>query len=65
MEWFKKHSDTIVILSGIISSLIWMNMKFNEVHDQINDIKTEIAVMKTVLIMQKIMPVELALKEGK
>jgi len=65
MEWFKKHSDTIVILSGIISSLLWMNMKFNEVHDQINDIKTEIAVMKTVLIMQKIMPVELALKEGK
>jgi len=49
MDWFKKHVDTAVILSGILGSVLWMNGKFNEIEKEIGIIKTEMAVMKTVL----------------
>lgn len=58
MEWIKKHVDTVIVLGGILSSVLWMNHKFAE-------IEKDIAIMKTVLIMQKIMPQELAVKEEK
>jgi len=53
MDWMKKHVDTVIILGAIITSMLWMNGKFNE-------IEKDIAVIKTVLIMKQIMPVELA-----
>jgi len=53
MEWFKKHTDTVIVLAGILASVLWMNGKFN-------DLEKDMAVFKTVLIMQKIMPVEMA-----
>lgn len=53
MDWFKKHVDTVVVLSGILASVFWMNGKFAE-------LEKDMAVVKTVLIMQKIMPAELA-----
>jgi hypothetical protein len=53
MEWFKKHIDTVVILTAFGSSILWMNGKFN-------DLEKDMAVIKTVLIMKNIMPVELA-----
>lgn len=58
MDWIKKHVDTVIILSGILSSIIWMNGKFNT-------IEKDLTVIKTVLIMKGIMPSELAAKEGK
>jgi hypothetical protein len=63
MEWFKKHTDTTVVLGAILTSVLWMNGKFNEVDSRLADMKTDIAVMKTVLIMKDIMPKELAKKE--
>jgi outer membrane receptor protein involved in Fe transport len=30
-NWIKKHVDTVIVLGGIISSLLWMNHKFAEV----------------------------------
>lgn len=56
MDWFKKHTDTAVILAGILSSVIWMNTKFNQ-------IEKDMAVVKTVLIMKGVMPAELAVME--
>jgi hypothetical protein len=56
MEWIKKHTDLIVMLTAFASAMLWMNGKFN-------DIEKDIAVMKTVLIMRNIMPVELANQE--
>lgn len=53
MDFFKKHSDTLSIISVIICSMLWINGKFN-------DLEKDMAVMKTVLIMQKIMPESLA-----
>ena len=54
-EFFKKHTDTVVVLTALFAGFLWMNSKFNE-------LEKDIAVMKTVLIMQKIMPSELAAK---
>lgn len=53
MDWFKKHIDTVVILGAFATSMLWMSGKFN-------DIEKEIAIIKTVMVMKNIMPVELA-----
>lgn len=60
MDWIKKHVDTVIILTAFGGCLLWMNGKFNGVDKQFADIHQELAVMKTVLIMKNIMPVELA-----
>lgn len=57
MDWFKKHADTLVIL-GSFALCFWnMNEKIN---DRFNILEKEIVIIKTVLIMKNIMPVELA-----
>ena len=53
MDFFRKHIDTVVILSAILTSIIWMNGKFNS-------LEKDMAVFKTILIMKNIMPVEMA-----
>lgn len=64
MDWFKQHVDTVIVLGAILSSVLWMNGKFNEVEKEIGELKTQAAVIKTVLIMKNIMPNELAHKNG-
>lgn len=58
MDWFKKHVDTVIVLTGIFSSMVWMNGKFDHLQEQINDVKEQVVVMKTVLILKNIMPIE-------
>jgi hypothetical protein len=53
MEWFKKHTDAVMVITAIIGCMLWMNGKFN-------GIEKDMAVIKTVLIMKNIMPGELA-----
>jgi hypothetical protein len=53
MDWIKKHVDTVIILTAFGTSILWMNGKFNE-------IEKELTIVKTVLIMKNIMPIELA-----
>lgn len=53
MEWLKKHTDLLIILSVYATGFLWMNGKFNE-------IEKDLAIMKTVLIMKNIMPSDLA-----
>lgn len=60
MDWFKKHADTALILGAFATSVLWMNGKFNELEKEIASLKTDIAIIKTVLIMKQIMPSELA-----
>ena len=54
-NWFKEHADTIVVMATLASGFLWINGKFNE-------IEKDISTIKTVLIMQRIMPPELAKK---
>lgn len=63
MDWIKKHTDTVIVLGAILSSVLWMNGKFNEIEKEMSVIKTEIAVMKAVLTMKNILPPELAHKQ--
>ncbi len=53
MDWAKKHTDLIIMLSAFASAMLWMNGKFNE-------IEKDIAVIKVVLVMKNIMPAEIA-----
>lgn len=53
MEWFKKHTDLVIMLSAFASAVLWMNGKFNE-------IEKDIAVIKAVLVIKNIMPAEIA-----
>lgn len=54
MDILKKHVDTVVIISAIAGSMLWMNGKFNQ-------IEKDIAVIKAVLVMKDILPRELAI----
>lgn len=54
MDWIKKHVDTVIILTAFAGSILWMNGKFN-------DLEKDITMIKTVLILKNIMPLELAL----
>lgn len=56
MDLFKKHVDTVIILTAFAGAMLWLNGKFNE-------LEKDMAIMKTVLIMKDIMPLELAKKE--
>jgi hypothetical protein len=60
MDWMKKHTDTVLILGGLLSAVLWMNGKFNGVDSQFSKIEKYIAIIKTVLILKGIMPTELA-----
>lgn len=60
MDWMKKHVDTVIILIAFGACLLWMNGKFNEVNRKFAEIHQELAIIKTVLVMKNIMPIELA-----
>lgn len=61
--WLKNHADAIIIL-GTFAVCFWtinekMNEQFNTVRNDIASVKTDLAVVKTVLIMKNILPQEL------
>lgn len=61
-EFLKKHIDTISILTSMCGAILWMNSRFNQIDQRFSNLEKEVAIVKTVLIMQKIMPAELAIK---
>lgn len=65
MEWIKKHTDTVIVLGSLITCMLWMNGKFNDIDKRFNDLEKDIAIVKTILVMKNIMPAELAQKEEK
>lgn len=63
MDLLKKHVDTVVVLGAIVTSMLWMNGKFNEIDRRFSDVEKDLAVVKTVLMMKGIMP-ECLTKKG-
>jgi hypothetical protein len=67
MNFFIKHADACAVIATIIltvfGSMMWVNSKFNAVDKEFSEIRTQLAVMKTVMIMKNVMPSELASKE--
>ncbi len=64
-NWFRRHADTVTILGAFAASVLWMNGKFSDIEKDISGLKTEVAVVKTVLLMKNILPSELAKVEEK
>ena len=63
MDWIKKHADSAVVLSAVVVSVCWMNGKFDEVSEkfsvierQISDVRTDLAVVKTALVIRGVLP---------
>lgn len=52
MDWLKQHADTIAIVITFLTCFWHLNEK-------ISALEKDMTIVKTVLIMQKIMPVEL------
>lgn len=65
MEWIKKHTDTVIILTSIASSMLWVNGKFNDIEKKFNELEKEMSIVKTILIIKNIMQAELAKVEEK
>jgi hypothetical protein len=63
MEIIKKHVDTVIILGAVISSVLWMNGKFNSVDVRFGQIEKDVAIIKTIMILKNIMPPELIHKD--
>jgi hypothetical protein len=59
VDWIKKHSDAVMVLSAIVSSMLWMNGKFTAIDSQFSNVEKELAVIKAVMVMRNIMPPEL------
>lgn len=60
MEWFKKHTDTVIILTAFAASVLWMNGKFSDVDKRFSEMEKEMAIIKTVMLLKNILPPELA-----
>lgn len=60
INWFKRHVDTVIVLGGILTAVLWMNGKFSSIGDRFNEIDKRLVRIETVLIMKNIMPPELA-----
>ncbi len=71
MRPLKEHADTISILSTIlvtvVGAVLWINAQFNEMNGRFTSvdarfasIEKDIAIIKTVMIMNHHMPCELA-----
>ncbi len=68
-EWMRKHVDSVIILTAVFGSFLWMNSSINSLKDDFshlqndfNNLRTDVAVMKAVMIMKNVMPAELAKK---
>ena len=79
MIWFKKHADSIAVISVVVLAVLWMTSQITntrldlskEISDSagklqkdIANLQKEVAVIKTVLIMNRMMPKELAIQEN-
>jgi hypothetical protein len=65
MDWFKKHTDAILVLTAVATSMIWMNGRFNEVEKRFNELEKDIVMIKTVMLLKNIMPPELVKSSDK
>jgi hypothetical protein len=60
MNFVKKHVDTVIVIGGIVTSILWMNHKFSDVSNRFAAIEKDLAVVKAVLMAQGHLPKELA-----
>jgi hypothetical protein len=59
MDWLRKHTETVVVLSAIFGTFLWMNGKFAGIEKDLFTLRLEIKEIKTVMIMNGHYPKEL------
>jgi hypothetical protein len=66
-SWFKTHADMLVVLTGVLGSVLWMNHQFSELDKKFVEsdknialLKSDIAVIKAILVVKDVFPKELA-----
>ena len=71
MEWFKKHTDTAIVLGAILSSVMWMNGKFNEVEKRFleverrfSEVENRLTKIETIIYIKGLVSHELAILEN-
>lgn len=64
MDWFKKHTDTALVLGAILSSVMWMNGKFNEIEKRFSDVENRLTKIETVIYIRGLLTHELAVQKG-
>lgn len=62
MDWIKKHTDTVVVLGAILTSVMWMNGKFNEIEKRFSDVENRLTKIETIIYIKGLVSNELAHK---
>lgn len=60
METLSKHVDTVIIVGGILASVLWMNGKFNQIGEKLNDIDKRMVKVETIIYIKGLVSNELA-----
>jgi hypothetical protein len=64
MDWFKKHSELIGAIIAVFGGFIWIHGEIKDVRKELSaeiyDLKKDMTIIKTVLMMKDILPRELA-----
>jgi hypothetical protein len=62
-NWFKKHADTLAVISIMVGGFYWMDAKIEKVNDRLTAVEKDMGIVKAVMLMKNILPPELAQKE--
>lgn len=76
MNWLKAHADSVAVIAAVAGAVWWMtsqiysieksvDLKIDSIAKEVTNIQKEVAIIKTVLIMQDHMPKALATKDQK
>lgn len=65
MDFLKRNFDKSFIFLTIIASLVWMNVRFDAIQDEMQRLKCEVKIIKTVCIMQEITLKKLSYNQSK
>lgn len=54
MEFLKKYVNTVIILTGILVSVRWMNGKFNDIDNRLSRLENRLTKIETTMILSGI-----------
>lgn len=63
VDWFKKHADAVVILTGVLGCFIWMNTRFNDVDKRLSNLEIRLVRIETVMVVKGLVP-EMLVRHG-
>lgn len=58
MNWLKQTADTLAIITVVLICFWSLNEKLSEVSQKVKSLELDMSVVKTLLFMKNVMPVE-------